>query len=151
MYSRTHEDSLFLRTNARHKLRHFLEFLDPKLHLPCYFGKRKHMQIDLLARLAQRPVLTIFPLILCNQILNEGIILRIRPRVAKRKFMLILAAEGMLKGQLKTLLSLNDPVLLDWDTNSGPIRFLLASKHRQMPLFEKLDLIAHVLYAERNS
>lgn len=109
------------------------------------------MQIHQLARLAQRVVLApILPLILCKQVLNEGIILRIRPRVAKRKLMPILTPEGVLKRQLKTLLPLDDSILLDRDTNSTPVRFLLTSKNRQMPLFEKLDLVAHVLYAEGN-
>ena len=67
MHPSTHEDPLFLRANACQKLGHFLEFLDCQLYFSRYFRHSEQMQVDLLARLAQRPVLTpVFALVLCN-------------------------------------------------------------------------------------
>lgn len=65
--------------------------------------------------------------------------------------MFILTAKGMLKSQLKTFLSLHDPILLDGDAYSGPIGFFLTAKDRQMSLLEQLDLVAHVPDAEGSS
>lgn len=53
-------------------------------------------------------------------------------------------AKGMLKGELEAFLALRYAVLLKGDLNPRPFGLLLAFVHWQMPLFEKLDLIAHI-------
>ena len=55
----------------------------------------------------------------------------------------LVRGKGVFEGQLKALLPLHNPIVTDGDLQPLPTPSLLL-KNRLMPLFKKLDLVAHV-------
>ena len=135
-----------------------LEVLQPLelFYLGCVFlvksGDCENVELELLGGQTQAPIVAEVPIVeLLDKRPDENVVFGVGPRVGEGEVVLSLVGESVLKSELKPFLTLGDAVLLQGESDPGPILVVFLFENGQVALSEQFDLVAHVHQAERGS